>query len=298
MVKNLQHNEVNGNSPEQKLEGRILEHTSQYKVPFAISKEEALRQLKNKIASGTASGHQKSALKIRPVLWTATIAATMLLLFGVWYLLIHKPLLDIVAGKGQHTEYQLPDGSQVSLNAESKISYDKNHFIQKRLVHMDGEAFFKIRKGKTFTITTDLGEIQILGTSFNVFARDNNFKVTCITGKVRVRCQNQSTIIIPGESVAFENKILQKYEEKNINTIVNWRNGEFHYEDAALKLILNEIERQYNVTFVLPDISNKFFTGSFSNKNLVDALDIVCIPMGLTYEIGSNGKIIIREKQH
>ena len=73
-------------------------------------------------------------------------------------------------------------------------------------------------------------------------------------------------------------------------------NGEFTFEDAPLNSVFMEIERQFNVKFASLKFSNKYFTGGFTNKNLVEALDIVCIPMGLTYEIGSNSKIIVREK--
>jgi ferric-dicitrate binding protein FerR (iron transport regulator) len=205
-------------------------------------------------------------------------------------------LVNVIAEKGQHTEYKLPDGSVVAMNAESKITFQKSNFSQNRLLTMDGEAFFDIRKGTTFTINTKLADIKILGTSFNVVSRENLFKVSCVTGKIQVTSGSQSLIIIPGESAILTNHELTKYPDKNIKLIANWRVGEFFFEDAPLNSVFKEIERQFNVNFVVTKMDEKFFTGSFSNKNLVNALDIVCIPMGLTYEIGSNSKIYIREK--
>jgi transmembrane sensor len=201
-----------------------------------------------------------------------------------------------VAEKGQQNDFKLPDGSLVSLNADTKITFSKNRFKQKRNVEMEGEAFFNIQKGSTFTITTNLAEIKILGTSFNVYARDNQFKVSCFTGKIRVTSGEQSEIIIPNETAYIENNKLMVIKEENINSTAIWRVGEFNYENIPLNLVFNEIERQFNVTFVLPNFEGKKFTGSFSNKNLVQALDIICIPMGLTYEIGSNSKITIKGK--
>ena len=93
-------------------------------------------------------------------------------------------------------------------------------------------------------------------------------------------------------------KDLTKFQDKNINTISNWKIGEFSFEDVQLNMIFNEIERQFNVTFVTTlSLDKMHFTGSFSNKNLADALDIICIPMGLTYEIGRNDKIFIKKRK-
>jgi ferric-dicitrate binding protein FerR (iron transport regulator) len=210
--------------------------------------------------------------------------------------MIYNAKSELIANRGQQNEYNLPDGSLVSMNAESKISYNQKDFLEKRKVSFEGEAFFNIKKGNKFCISTNNAEIQILGTSFNVYARDTSFKVSCFTGKIKVISGDQSVIIIPGESAIFEDKILRKFSEKNINIVANWRNGEFYFENASLTLVFKEIERQFNVTFVMPNVDKKYFTGSFSNKNLIDALDIACIPMGLTYEIGINSKVFIHEK--
>ncbi len=203
---------------------------------------------------------------------------------------------EIAVEKGQHSEYQLPDGSLVTMNADSKISFKRSKFNKDRYLKLEGEAFFNVKKGKTFTISTKFADIKILGTTFNVFARENLFKVSCLTGKISVTSGNQSLIITPGESAAIRNGKLEKFEDKNINTISNWRVGEFYFEGASISSVFREMERQFNVTFVVTKMNDRYFTGSFTNKNLVNALDIVCIPMGLTYEIGSNSKISIREK--
>ena len=274
---------------------KVLRYSAQYKVPHIISKEEALLKLKSKIAEGYKT---EKIVKHRSIgfYWIASAAASLALLFGIWYLLVRKPLTEVAVSKGQHFEYQLPDGSNVTLNADSKISFTKGKFIKDRHLNLDGEAFFNVRKGSTFTVNTEFADIKVLGTSFNIFARDNVFKVSCLTGKVSVSSKNQTYLITPGESVELVNNQLNKYIDKSIDVSTNWRIGEFYYENAPLGRVFQEIERQFNVNFVGIKTDRKYFTGSFTNKNLVDALDIVCIPMGLTYEIGSNSNIFISEK--
>jgi ferric-dicitrate binding protein FerR (iron transport regulator) len=277
---------------------KILLYSSQYEVPYIQTKEEALTKLKAKIAEGNYTVKNPKPAIIRALPLIGKAAALILILFGAWYLLVRRPTINVIAERGNQTEYQLPDGTLVSMNADTKVSYNKEHFGKNRFVKLEGEAFFNVVKGNPFIINTDFAKIEILGTSFNVFARELSFKVTCFTGKIRVTHKNRSIIVEPGESAVIESDFFEKIHEKDMQTIGNWRNGEFHYENVSLNKVFNEIERQFNVTFVLPDVNKKYFTGMFTNKNLVNTLDIVCIPMGLTYEIGTNSKIYIREKLH
>lgn len=297
MDENLHKHEVN--EPEFKrwdVDQKILRYSAQFKVPETMTKEEALLKLKAKIAEGQQSVEIVRKPRIRNIYRIGSAAATIALLLGIWHLWTRKPMSEVIAENGHHTEYQLPDGSHVTMNAESKIVFKKNSFTNERMLTLEGEAFFSVKKGKSFVVNTKFADVKVLGTSFNVFARDNAFKVSCLTGRVAVSSGENEVIITPGESAAFTNGQLTKFEDKNIKTIANWRIGEFNYENAPLSSVLSEIERQFNVKFETANMPEKYFTGSFTNKNLVNALDIVCIPLGLTYEIGTNSKIFISER--
>jgi transmembrane sensor len=278
------------------LDEKIKSVVANYQPPFELTKEQALLELKQRIASGKTVDININKPKSGILYYAYAAAATLLFLLGIGYVMYYKVETNVVADKGLQCEYLLPDGSHVSINADSKISFLASKFNEKRNLSLNGEAFFSVSKGKPFVITTKHADIQVLGTSFNVFARNDSFKVSCVTGKIQVSNGNQSVIIFPGESAGITENTLVKFKERNIETIAMWRKGEFVYDNASLGIIFNEIERQYNVNFVLPELGNKYFTGSFSNRNLVEALDVVCIPMGLTYEIGSNSKIVIHQK--
>jgi len=278
------------------IEQKVLRYTALYRVSYQLSKDEALQHLKSKIEKGYHSDKEQKNNKIRGIYWITSVAASVVIFFGIWYLYIRKPFFEVAVTKGQHIEYQLPDGSEVAMNADSKITFRKNNFIENREMKLEGEAFFSVKKGKKFTIVTKFADIRVLGTSFNVFVRYDSLKVSCFTGKVCVTSGDQSLIITPGESITLRYGTLIKFEDKNINSVGSWRNGEFYFENTPLSFVFKEIERQFNVNFVVTKMNKEYFTGSFTNKNLVNALDIVCIPMGLTYEIGSNSKIFISEK--
>jgi transmembrane sensor len=297
MTKNIFNHNLSENEFNQLANGQeAFRRIARYKVPYLMTKEEALLQLKSKIAKANYSIEQPENNLARKLYWIGSIAASILLLFGIWQFWIRKPLTEIVTENAQQNDYKLPDGSNVFMNSGSKVSFNKSDFNKKRCLSFEGEAFFNISKGKPFIINTKCANIKILGTSFNVFARETFFKVSCLTGKILISSGNQSLVLLPGESSIFAGKTLVKFQDKNISTAGSWRNGEFFYENVALNIIFKEIERQFNVKFALPKIEDKFFTGSFSNKNLVNTLDIVCIPMGLTYEIGNDKKIFIRKK--
>ena len=161
---------------------------------------------------------------------------------------------------------------------------------------MKERHFFEVTRGNPFHISTSNADITVLGTSFNVCSRGNLFKVSCITGKIKVNTATQSVEITPGESATLKGNDLISYPDKNSGTSAGWIRGEFYFENSSLDIIFKEIERQFNVKFVAKEMNEKHFTGSFTNNNLKDALEIVCIPMGLKYEIGNNGKILVQEK--
>ncbi len=169
--------------------------------------------------------------------------------WGSGRFLLNPPEDKLITGNGSHKEYQLPDGSKVTLNADSKISWSGKKFTNDRHINLDGEAFFDVTKGSAFTISTGTGKIKVLGTSFNVYARDNSFKVSCFTGKIMVSAGGKTVTITPGESAELSGSDLNYYPDENLDKTTGWINGEFYYENTSLKIVFEEIERQFNVKF-------------------------------------------------
>jgi ferric-dicitrate binding protein FerR (iron transport regulator) len=278
------------------LEQKIMKHTARMKVPQGLSKEEALLKVKSRISSGNTEFQVKRNLK-RSLYLYSSIAASLLLLIGIFRIWIYNPVTKVIVAKADHTEYNLPDGSHVNINSDSRISFNMKDFIRNRRLKLDGEAYFEIAKGDNFIISTKHADIKILGTTFNVFSRGDEFKVSCLTGKILVFDKNTSVTIVPGETATIKDNKLTYFQDKNISTANSWTAGEFYFENAPLNLIFNELERQFNVKFDLQNVGEKYFTGSFSNISLNTALEIICQPMGLKYEIGGKNKIFISEKK-
>ena len=79
----------------------------------------------------------------------------------------------------------LPDNSIVTLRGGSELSYAPYWWFADRSLQFEGEAFFDVEKGSSFTVQSDNGVTQVLGTSFSIYANDENYEVFCKTGKVK-----------------------------------------------------------------------------------------------------------------
>ena len=187
---------------------------------------------------------------------------------------------------GQHLTAQLPDGSTVEMNAETTLKFHPYSWFYQRKVEFEGEGFFSVKKGKKFTVESLLGETQVLGTSFNIFARGDNYKVFCKTGKVRVsNVAGESVLLSPNQKVMISAGVVsQPISVSEPENILSWRNDKFVFDAAPFNEVLKEIERQYGVSITTTEpLSN---TISISFKKVPDVektLSIVCKPLGYSF---------------
>lgn len=182
---------------------------------------------------------------------------------------------------------QLPDGSNVTINADSELKYDVKSWEKDRVVALQGEAFFEVKKGSRFRVKTNNGQVQVLGTSFNVFARGSQFAVVCETGKVSVKSNGNEAILSPQQSVSKIGKENFSVEDVMKNTSRSvWRNGVFMYKGAALNEVVAELERQFDISITMDErLSSVLYTGSFKKDNIETAFEEVFFPLGLKYKI-------------
>lgn len=192
----------------------------------------------------------------------------------------------------------LPDGSIVYLNADSKLSYNDENWSDNRLLNLEGEAFFEVKKGSQFKVETEKGHITVLGTSFNVYQRSKEFKVFCKTGKVSVFAAKKSTILTPNQSVSVPDKIHEV--KKNINPSdnrSNWKEGIYTYRNETVEEVAKELERQLGLNISIPDeLKIIQYTGSFSITDKETALAEVFWPLDMDY-VKEDGNITILKKR-
>jgi transmembrane sensor len=234
----------------------------------------------------------RKEIKVFPLWRYVSIAAAVLLFFGLFQLFYFSNVRETDFGATQIVA--LPDNSQVTLNAKSKLSY-ANLFRYNRTLELEGEAFFEVEKGSTFKVKTALGCVTVLGTKFDVNAHKDYFEVICYEGKVRVEAKGKIAILTPSESIRFYDHTVENRAAAT-EPKPSWINGETTFKNVPMQYVLNQFRNQYNVTIDYPKtVENVKFTGTFTHKNKAVALKSICIPLHLKYSEDSTGKIIISE---
>jgi len=248
--------------------------------------EKNFAAIKHKMDSKAKSPRKKSVIPM----WVYAAAACMILSLG-WYQ-VYVLSNEVSTDFGNQKNILLADNSKVTLNAKSKVCYS-NLFQYNRTIKLDGEAFFEVEKGRSFIVTTALGEVKVLGTKFNVISFSDYFEVVCYEGKVQVQANHKKTILTPGESVRFYNGIYENWATINPKKPL-WISGETDLKKVPMKYVFDKFERQFNVKVDFPkNIENIKFTGSFTNSDIKKALQSICIPLHLSYTTTTSGTIQI-----
>lgn len=203
----------------------------------------------------------------------------------------------VVVPAGQHFEISLPDNSMVSLNAQSTISYKPLLWKFARAVKLEGEACFDVMKGKQFEIISAKGKTIVLGTTFNIYSRNSDYQVTCISGMVKVLeiMGTREVILNPGQQAAINaDGALEVQSDINTELTLSWLNNKFSFTSVSLMKVFEEISRQYGVTIIVPPGLEYTYTGTFVRDSLIEnVLNLVCRPFDLNFTRNSDNEYSI-----
>ena len=238
-----------------------------------------------------AKAKQEAPKPRRWRLYALASAATIALALGAWFLL-HDPAV-LVASAFSTKELVLPDESIVTLNENSSIQYQSRGWKRTRVIELNGEAFFEVKKGASFIVNTKAGQVKVLGTSFNVNSRDTSFEVACYSGKVQVNYKQDSIVLLPGEGAQATNKDTLKKVRNTTQKAPTWLDGIITFEGVALEVVVQELETQFDITVQLEKGHDRLYSGGFTTDDLNIALKAVFDPMALSYEVNSDSTLVI-----
>ena len=268
---------------------------SKEKVAFEWKKLEAKIQEKTKAPK---------APKVKVIfLRKFSAAASILLLFSlVFYFLNSNSKITHKTNFGEILNIKLQDGSDVTLNSNSSLSYYKN---ESRRVWLSGEAFFQVDKkivtqAKFWVITKDLS-VEVYGTSFNVSTKQEKTAVFLEEGNIWLKLKNGADKkMIPGNYISYsaeENKIL---EDKNIfNPIIktSWKDGSLLFENLSLEKAMEKIEESYGYSIVFKDDNSKdiLITGAVPITNIDICIKAIEKSVGVLI-VKKENRLIISKK--
>ncbi len=179
-------------------------------------------------------------------------------------------MLTTITPRGGTYQITLSDGSQVWMNADSKMIFPAKFSGKSREVLLEGEAYFEVAKDKSrpFIVKTEKQEVKVLGTHFNVAAYRNEHvtKTTLLEGSVEVVAAGGNKLKIkPGEQTYLHDHTFT-ISNADIDEAVAWKNGEFMFNNEPLESIMNKVSRWYDVDikFQSVDTKHKTFNGTIA----------------------------------
>ncbi len=229
----------------------------------------------------------------------------------------------IVAKRGTKSKLILPDGTQVWLNSESKLTYGSSFSDSIREVTLDGEAYFDVVKDKRhpFIVRTSAISIRVLGTAFNVksYQQDPTIETTLVRGMIEVHKNNEpnaSKIILhPNEKLVYNKpraiteiatgtipttsqlisiSTLPKNIADSARKETSWVYGRLVFDGDSFTTLAEKMERWYNVKITIQNntVANYRFAGVFENENVDEAFKALQLIAMFKYTINENEIII------
>jgi len=207
--------------------------------------------------------------------------------------------LIVRTGAGERSEVVLPDGTEVALNAMTRVSYDCAMADGKRRVKVEGEAYFNVAKDEAhpFVIDANQMEVTCLGTALNVrdYADETTSSVVLVEGKVRVTTEQGDLTMEPNSRVVCDKQSLQMSKSNvQASNYTCWLKGETRYNDQTLADITRELARSYHINIIITndELREQRFTGYLGSCSLKSVLDILTITSDLAYQIDGDAVYI------
>ncbi|MFP4288660.1 MAG: FecR family protein [Bacteroidales bacterium] len=234
----------------------------------------------------------------RAVLYTLTgIAAMFLLFWGLYYLLPGGSSVKMVTHEikpGEIKELTLPDGSKVSFNGESTITFAESFQEKQRRVIFSGQAFFEVAEnpGKPFIIELEKiphSSIEVLGTSFYVNETvpvNNHVEVDVLTGRVKFGHKNESLLLGKDEKGILDLTTLKLNKDSLSHyNFLAWKTGVLQFSEAPLSEVFQSLEETYKIHIAAAGpVNEKKLTARFENEKPEDIFKTLSLLFGLEIE--------------
>ncbi|QEC45759.1 FecR family protein [Pseudobacter ginsenosidimutans] len=203
----------------------------------------------------------------------------------------------LIIPRGGQYRLELADGTEVWLNASTKLRYPA-HFggVTRREVFLEsGEAYFKVKKNTAlpFIVNASGMEVQVLGTEFNVNTYTKKFTTTLVNGSVRLNAAGMQAMLEPGLQAMLTN---DKFITRAVDTetFTAWKDGQIIFDEVSLEEATNNLSRLYDFDFVFssPELKQRKVGGRLKKEaHIEDVLALIEQPAYVKFNI--KGKTIL-----
>ncbi|PKV53172.1 FecR family protein [Aquimarina sp. MAR_2010_214] len=221
--------------------------------------------------------------------WVYTVAAaSVALLIGSF--LFFSQTVNYKTTYGEKLAITLPDNSEVILNSKSKLEHKKKNWEAERKLILEGEAYFKVTKGSTFTVDSDNGKVTVIGTQFTINSQKDIFEVVCYEGKVKVEENDLQKIITKGQGIRIVDGLLEDWNFEIQEP--SWVQDETTFNNAPIQQVVIALEKHYGITIHLNDVNtDRRYTGGFTQSDLETALRTVFESLEIKYQFKNKSTI-------
>lgn len=207
--------------------------------------------------------------------------------------------------RGRQYRLQLPDGTNVWLNAASSLKYPTAFTGKERRVVITGEAYFEVARQANMPFRVSFGsssEIEVLGTHFNVnaYTEESSMNTTLLEGSVKISTAgNQPVEIKPGQqaqvgAMASGKGSLKVVNDVNIENVVAWKNGAFSFDDATMRQVLRQLSRWYDVEVEYRgQVADKIIRGKMGRDLTLAQIIIVLRGLRINLAVEGGRKLVV-----
>lgn len=286
---------------------RIEDHLlSNYEKFESIETEKDWQKVRERMGFG---GEQQQRIdapgKRMRMYWSA--AAVAIILLGVGFMarnILTAPPAMLVAQTGEtKKEVVLPDGSLISLNRFSELTYPEKFGRKSRSVSFTGEGFFEIASDpkKPFTISiNEMATVEVLGTSFNINAasESDSVMVHVVEGRVAfftAGSPDERLLMNKNDQAVLKSGNIRLEKTANRN-FLSWKTGVLYFDQKTLASVIAELSKHYHREIVLEDPEGEeiLFTSIIDNQELESVLDEIQLVLGLEYKFDGEKVLIYR----
>ena len=196
---------------------------------------------------------------------------------------------------GRRSKINLPDGSTVWLNADSKLSFPSRFLGDVREVSLEGEAFFDVVENRElpFIVKTADIDVRVLGTTFNVsaFPGEPTIETTLVTGSVALKKpgSKEDFLRLEPNQKAFYSKVRQSFSIQDVDPSysTSWKEGRLKFHNSPFGEVVKKLERWYGVEIQYDEAlrDGHHLTFTLTGESLEKILDLMKSLISMEYNI-------------
>ena len=266
----------------------------------SVDVDKAWEIFQNRIA-----GQNEPAKILKPRFSWLRVAASIILVAGLGiaaFMLVNKNIApkEMVAQTGQNVLIDtLSDGSVITLNKRSTVTYPSKFKGGTRAIALKGEAFFNVApdKKRPFIISVNDVRVTVVGTSFNIKSENGNTEVVVESGVVRVTRSGNSVELNAGEKVVMHaNDSIASKEAVDEKLYNYYRTKEFVCDETPLWKLVQVLNEAYDAKIIIgrKELNNMQITTTFYNESLEKVLEVIHLTLDITVIKKEDGQIILQ----